>query len=61
MHAGPLTYLNTILLQRVLADPAWSRRLTEPDRHALSALFWSHVNLYRRFNLDMNAHLLDAA
>jgi hypothetical protein len=62
VQAG-LTYLNTILLQRVLADPAWSQRLTEPDRRALTALFWSHVNLYGRFELDMSTHLdlLDAA
>jgi TnpA family transposase len=52
-----LTYLNSILLQRVLADSAWSQRLTEPDRRALAALFWSHVNLYERFELDMSAHL----
>jgi len=41
----------------VLASPAWSARLTDDDRRALSALFWTHVNLYGRFTLDMSTHL----
>jgi hypothetical protein len=52
-----LTYVNTILVQRVLSDPAWQARLTDADRRGLSALFWTHVNLYGRFELDMNSHL----
>jgi len=32
-------------------------RLTDADYRALSALFWSHVNLYGRFELDMSTHL----
>ncbi|MFI6990600.1 hypothetical protein ACI2LC_37995 [Nonomuraea wenchangensis] len=32
-------------------------RLTDADRRALSPLFWTHVNPYGRFELDMNAHL----
>ena len=52
-----LVHLNTILLQRVLSDPEWSERLTPEDRRALSPLFWSHVNPYGRFNLDMGSRL----
>ncbi len=52
-----LVHLNTILLQRVLAEPAWGDRLTVEDRRALSPLFWSHVNPYGTFRLDMNTHL----
>jgi TnpA family transposase len=52
-----LTYVNTILVQRVLADSAWRDRLTDADRRGLSALFWTHVNLYGRFELDMSTHL----
>ncbi|MGH3843499.1 MAG: Tn3 family transposase [Pseudonocardiaceae bacterium] len=50
-------YLNTIMIQAVLRDPSWRDRLTEVDRHGLSALFWTHLNLYGRFELDMNTHL----
>jgi TnpA family transposase len=56
-----LVYINILLLQRVLADPVWAKRLTAEDRRALSALFWTHVNPYGRFQLDMTRRLdLDA-
>ena len=50
-------HVNTIMVQRVLADNAWSSRLTEEDRRGLSPLFWAHVNPYGRFRLDMDRHL----
>ncbi|MCM3925641.1 transposase [Frankia sp. AiPs1] len=31
--------------------------LTAADRRGLSALFWTHINLYGRFQLDMTSHL----
>jgi TnpA family transposase len=52
-----VAYVNTVLIQRVLADPAWAARLTDADRRGLSALFWTHINLYGRFQLDMTSHL----
>ncbi len=57
-----LVFVNTLLLQRVLQDPAWAGRLTDEDRRALNPLFWTHVNPYGRFRLDMSKRLdLDAA
>ena len=56
-----LVPVNTVLIQRVLEDPAWAARLTDEDRRALSPLFWTHVNPYGKFTLDMNVHLLDSA
>jgi hypothetical protein len=36
--------------------------MTEADRRALTPLFWTHVNLYGRFDLNMDTHLdLDQA
>jgi hypothetical protein len=32
-------------------------RLTEADRRGLSALFWTHLNLYGGFELDMGKFL----
>ncbi|OHV50150.1 hypothetical protein BCD48_11135 [Pseudofrankia sp. BMG5.36] len=52
-----VAYVNTVLDQRVLTDPAWTARLTDADQRGLSALFWTHVNLYGRFQLDMTSHL----
>jgi TnpA family transposase len=55
--AAAITYLNTHLIQIVLRDPAWRKRLSPADRRGLTALFWSHLNLYGRFELDMSRHL----
>ncbi|MEO3805290.1 Tn3 family transposase [Nonomuraea sp. B1E8] len=52
-----IAYLNTVMIQIVLRDAAWRKRLSPADRRGLSALFWTHLNLYGRFELDMNRHL----
>ncbi|MFI8952197.1 Tn3 family transposase [Streptomyces sp. NPDC053750] len=52
-----LVYVNTLLLQDILSEEEWQKRLTDADRRALSPLFWTHVNPYGRFELDMNSHL----
>ncbi|MFF4777124.1 Tn3 family transposase [Microtetraspora fusca] len=52
-----IAYLNTHLIQIVLRDPAWRDRLTAEDRSGLSALFWTHLNLYGRLELDMSNRL----
>ena len=52
-----LVFINTQLIQAVLRDPAWAAKLTEEDRRGLSPLFWSHVNPYGRFRLDMDRRL----
>ena len=52
-----LVHVNTLLLQNVLADDAWAGRLGPDDQRAPSALFWSHVNPYGRFQLDMDTRL----
>lgn len=52
-----LVYIDTLLVQRLLAEPAWANKLTAEDRRGLSALFWSHINPYGRFQLDMNKRL----
>jgi Tn3 transposase DDE domain len=52
-----LVHINTMLLQRILSEPAWSTRLSEADRRALTPLFWTHVNPYGKFTLDMDTQL----
>ncbi|MEV6232678.1 Tn3 family transposase [Saccharopolyspora shandongensis] len=52
-----LVFINTLLVQRVLEDPVWEKRLTAEDRRALSALFWTHITPYGRFRLDMDKRL----
>jgi hypothetical protein len=43
---------NTLLLQQVLAEPAWARKLSDEDQRGLTALFWSNINPYGTFRLD---------
>ena len=52
-----MVYINTLMLQQVLAQPHWSGKLTARDLSALTPLFWEHVNPYGRFELDMDARL----
>ncbi|MFC8230314.1 Tn3 family transposase [Streptomyces sp. NPDC057287] len=50
-------HVTTLLMQEVLADPKWTDRLTDADHRAPSPLFWTHVNPYGRFELDVNSRL----
>ncbi len=52
-----LVYVNTLMLQDVLAEPAWAEKLTPADRRALTPLFWSHVRPYGEVNLDLGSRL----
>lgn len=57
-----LVYVNTLMIQQVLTEPAWNDRLTNEDLRALSPLKWQHVNPYGTFTLNMSERLpLDAA
>ncbi|MFD9511447.1 Tn3 family transposase [Streptomyces mirabilis] len=48
-----LVHVNTLLLQQVLAEPAWAKKLSDEDRRGLVALFWSNTNPYKTFRLDL--------
>ena len=56
-----MIYVNTLMVQQVLARTAWKGRLTARDLHALTPLFWTHVNPYGRFDLDMRTRIADLA
>ena len=57
-----LVYINTLMLQRVLAEPGWRARMTAADVRGLTPLVWAHVNPYGVFDLDMERRLdLDLA
>nr|WP_237529065.1 transposase [Streptomyces sp. SID5469] len=40
-----------------MAEPAWAKKLTDEDRRGLTALFWSNVNPYGTFRLDMDKRI----
>ena len=52
-----MVYVNTLMLQEVLAEPGWAAPMTDEDRRGLTPLFYSHVNPYGEFKLDMEARL----
>lgn len=52
-----IVYVNTLMIQQVLALPEWQGRLTAADLRALTPLKWQHVNPYGTFTLNMGERL----
>lgn len=52
-----LVYINTLMIQNILAKPSWENILTEEDYRALSPLIYSHINPYGEFSLDMEQRI----
>ncbi len=52
-----LVHVKTLMLQDVLAEPAWADLLTPADRRGLTPLFWMHVVPYGGVNLNMASRL----
>jgi len=53
-HGG---YDKALMVQQILDRPYWRGRLTARDMHALTPLFWGHINPYGRFELDMQTRI----
>mgnify|MGYP000331157350 CR=1 FL=1 len=56
-----LVYINTLLIQNVLAESVWQKRMTEEDWCGLTPLIYHHVNPYGRIELNMDQRLALAA
>jgi hypothetical protein len=52
-----LVYINTLMLQRVLDESKWRKRMTDVDLRALSPLVYAHVNPYGTFELNMEERI----
>jgi TnpA family transposase len=52
-----LVYINTLMLQHVLAQPTWYERMTDDDWRGLTPLFYQHINPYGTFDLNMETRL----
>jgi TnpA family transposase len=52
-----LVYINTLMLQQIWQEQAWGERLETEDLRALTPLFYTHVNPYGEFRLDMHQQL----
>jgi hypothetical protein len=56
-----LVYINTLMIQQVLAEQTWKTRMTLEDFRALTPLLYNHVTPYGTFELDLAKRLpLDA-
>ncbi|WP_433469811.1 Tn3 family transposase [Spirillospora sp. CA-128828] len=56
LQASPV-YVNTFMLQNVLAEPEWADRLTRADRRGLTSLLRTHIRPYGEVRLDPGARL----
>ncbi|OBY26935.1 Tn3 family transposase [Leisingera sp. JC1] len=52
-----LVYVNTRMVQSVLAGPTWADHLSERDYRGLSPLIYSHINPYGRFDVDLGKRI----
>lgn len=52
-----LVYVNTLLIQRVLAEPKHFRQMKKEDFRALTPLIYSHVTPYGTFRLDLTERM----
>lgn len=52
-----MVYINTLMVQKVLEDETWLKRLTKEDYRGLTPLFYVHVEPYGTLRLDMEKRL----
>jgi TnpA family transposase len=52
-----LVYVNTLLIQRLLAEPKHFRQMRKEDFRALTPLIYSHVTPYGTFRLDLSERM----
>ena len=52
-----LVYINTLMLQNILADKRWFEAMGPADLRALTPLVYTHVNPYSTFRLNMHERL----
>lgn len=52
-----MVYVNTLMIQDVLAEPKWADIMQAEDLRALTPLIYSHINPYGRIELDMEKRI----
>jgi TnpA family transposase len=52
-----LVYVNTLMIQSVLTQKHWSKKLTATDLRAITPLIFSHVNPYGTYKLDLKERI----
>ena len=54
-----LVFVNTLMLQQVLTEPAWLKRMTPEDHRGLTPAIHAHINPYGRFDADFSRRIND--
>jgi hypothetical protein len=52
-----LVYINTLMIQQILAEPTWANRLNAADLRGITPLVYGHVKPYGSFHLDLHSRL----
>lgn len=52
-----MVYVNTRMIQDVLANDGWRDLFTPEDYRGLTPLTWAHVAMHGEFELNMNTRL----
>ena len=52
-----MVYINTLIIQQILAQTHWQNRFTPEDYRALTPLFSGHINPYGLFPLDFSKRI----
>lgn len=52
-----MVFINTLLVQKVLAEQTWLEKMQPEDFRGLTPLFYSHVSPYGKFQLNMDERL----
>ncbi|MEQ8882631.1 MAG: Tn3 family transposase [Fulvivirga sp.] len=52
-----LVYINTLMIQEILAKPKWEKLMEPEDLRALSPLIYKHINPYGHFELNMEERI----
>jgi TnpA family transposase len=52
-----MVYINTLMIQQVLAEPEMLKTLVPEDYRALTPLIFNHINPYGVFSLDMDIRI----
>ncbi|MCP4257475.1 MAG: Tn3 family transposase, partial [Planctomycetes bacterium] len=52
-----LVYINTLMIQETLREPALMKSMTPEDFRGLTPLIFNHINPYGIFQLDMNSRI----
>ena len=52
-----LVYINTLMIQDILAEPAWAGILTDEDKRGVNPLFTSNMTPYGEVKINMTSRL----